>query len=124
FAALKIVQQHSPELCLYDAILSRARYARTSQGDSKATALVIIGADAVNQQACNRALRDPLATVEIAEQNLHLIAPRVTFDGTLIQPQKLAVDVWFLKENIRELAVTLPGSDQHGRSAGTGIVPG
>jgi hypothetical protein len=123
FAVLKIVQRHSPELCLYDAILSRARHARTSSKGSSATALVIVGAEAVDQAACERALQDPLASVDMAEQNLHLIAPRVTFDGTVIAAKKLAVDVWFLKENIRELAVTLPRHDRHRHGGGTGIVP-
>jgi len=123
FLALKIVQQHAPELCLYDAILSRAGHARRSRQASSATALIIVGADAVDQAACERALHDPLASVEMAEQQLHVIAPRVTFDGTVIPAKKLAVDVWFLKENIHELSATLPRRDRNRRGDGTDIVP-
>jgi hypothetical protein len=124
FAALKIVQRHSPGLCLYDAILFRARHARTAHQDSPATALVIVGAEAVDQAACERALQDPLASVEMAEHNLHLIAPHVKFSTAPSFPRKrLAVDVWLLKENIRELAVTLPGHDRSRRGGGRGLAP-
>jgi hypothetical protein len=108
FAALKIVQQYSAALCLYDAVLARARHARSSRAGSSATALVIIGIELVNEAACDAALRDPLASVDMAEQNLHLIAPHVKFDGTVIPASKLAVDVYFLKENIYELSAMLP----------------
>jgi hypothetical protein len=121
FAVLKIVQQHSPELCLYDAILARARHARVSRRDCPAKALVIVGAGAVDEAACEAALQDPLASVETAEENLHLIAPRVQFDGTVIPANKLVVDVWFLKENIHELAVTLPKQGRR-RRGGTGMI--
>src|SRR5262249_33568294 len=59
FAALKIIQRLSPDLCLYDAILARAQR-------SSCTALTIVGAEAVNNTACAAALRDPLASVEMA----------------------------------------------------------
>lgn len=107
FAALKIVQQHWPELCLYDAILWRAEPARASHQNPTATALVIVGAAAVDQPGCKAALRDPLASVEMAQENLDLIGPRVRFGGALIAAEKLALDVYFLEENIRVLAETL-----------------
>jgi hypothetical protein len=123
FAVLKIVQKHSPQLCLYDAILSRAQHARRSKGESSSTALVIVGASAVDRTACEKALRDPMASVELAQENLHLIAPQVKFAGTPIAPQKLAVDVYFLEENIRELSASLPGQSGPPPAAGTDVVP-
>jgi hypothetical protein len=123
FAVLKIVQQNSPQLCLYDAILWRAQYARKFKSESPGTALVIVGAAAVDQAACEKALRDPLASVELAQENLHLIAPHVKFAGTVLDARKLAVDVYFLEENIRELAATLPKSNNQPPAGGTDIVP-
>jgi hypothetical protein len=49
-----------------------------------------------------------MASVETAEQNIDRIAPHVRFGGTTIAPEKLAVDMWFLRENIRELSVLPP----------------
>jgi hypothetical protein len=120
-----MVQQNSPQFCLYDAILSRAQHARRAKQGSSSTALVIVGAAAVDQTACEHALRDPLASVELAQENLHLIAPHVKFAGATIPAQKLAVDVYFLEENIRELAVSLPshGSPPPPPTGGTGIAP-
>jgi hypothetical protein len=123
FAVLKIVQHHSPQLCLYDAILWRAQYARRNKQDSASTALVIVGASAVDQTACEKALRDPMASVALAQENLHIIAPHIKFAGVNIPPQKLAVDVYFLEENIRELSATLPKGSSEPPSAGTGIAP-
>ncbi len=123
FAVLKIVQQHAPELCLYDAILARAQPARASRKNSSAMALVIVGAAAVDQSECEKALQDPIASVEMAEENLHLIAPWVMYAGSVIPAQKLAVDVWFLRENIRELSATLPKQDGRRRSDGTSMTP-
>jgi hypothetical protein len=124
FAVLKIVQQQSPPQCLYDAILWRAKDARRLKRESSGTALVIVGTSAVNQEACQQALRDPLASVELAQENLHLIAPHVKFAGTVLNVQKLAVDVYFLEENIRELAPTLPKQESPPPTGGgTGIVP-
>ena len=71
----------------------------------------------------DKALRDPLASVELAQENLQLIAPHVKFAGTVLDAQKLAVDVYFLEENIRELAVSLPKSNSQPPPGGTGIVP-
>ena len=109
FAALKIVQQLSPQFCLYDAILWRAHRARPSQKISTSRALVIVGAASVDQARCQEALRAPLASVEVAQENLRLIAPRVKFDGAQIALEKLELDVVFLKENIRVLAANLRG---------------
>src|SRR5262249_54321421 len=85
FAALKIIQRLDPNLCLYDAILARAHR-------SSSTALTIIGADAVDRTACAAALRDPLASVQMAAQNIELIAPYVKLDGKSINPRKLVFD--------------------------------
>jgi hypothetical protein len=110
FAALKVVQQLAPEFCLYDAILWRAHPARGSHQVSSGRALVIVGAAAVDQARCQEALRDPLASVEVAQENLRLIAPRVKFDGAQIALAKLELDVLFLKENILALAASLGGA--------------
>src|SRR6516165_6516054 len=123
FAVLKIVQKNSPQFCLYDAILWRAQHARRVKIASSGTALVIVGAAAVDQTACEKALRDPMASVELAQENLHLIAPHVKFAGATIPAQKLAVDVYFLEENIRELAPTLPKQSSPPPSSGTSIAP-
>src|SRR5262249_8938418 len=78
FAALKIVQRMHPELCLYDAILLRAKGASykppPSQRRSNSTALVIYGTEAVDREACQAALRDPLASVAVAVQQVGVIA--------------------------------------------------
>jgi hypothetical protein len=106
FAALKIIQRLFPDLCLYDAILARARR-------SSCTALTIVGAEAVDNTACAAALRDPLASVEMAAENIDAIAPHVKLDGKPVNSRKLAFDVAFLHEAIEELAERIanrPGS--------------
>jgi hypothetical protein len=100
FAALKIVQRLEPELCLYDAILARARR-------SAGTALTILGAEAVDRGACAAALRDPLASVAMAARNIEALAPHVKLDGKSINPGKLAFDVAFLHEAIELLAAKI-----------------
>jgi hypothetical protein len=105
FAALKIVQQAQPDLCLYDAILERA-------DRSSSTALTIVGAEAVDRSACAAALRNPFASVDMAAQNIETIAPHVKLDGKPINPRKLAFDVAFLREAIEELAARI--ASRHG----------
>jgi len=100
FAALKIVQRLEPDLCLYDAILARARR-------SSSTALTIVGAEAVDHGACADALRDPLASVIVAAHNIETLAPHVKLDGKPINVRKLAFDVAFLHEAIEELAAKI-----------------
>jgi hypothetical protein len=94
FAALKIVQQNSPELCLYDAVVARAQ-------KSKSTALVIKGADAVDGEACRRALKNPMASIDAARQNFAVLAPHVKHAGIAVNPQKLEVDIAFLEDYIK-----------------------
>jgi hypothetical protein len=123
FLVMKIVQQHAPELCLYDAVLSRASFAHVSREDSRCTAVVIVGADLIDEAACLRALQDPLATVDMAEEKLDVIAPSVKFGGASIPPNKLGLDVWFLREHIRELSAMLRKRNGQSPSQGTGIAP-
>src|SRR5262249_55214802 len=65
FAALRIVQRHNPNLCLYDAILERAQYATSAykpqptKRGTPSTALVIRGTEALDREACKNALIDP-----------------------------------------------------------------
>src|SRR5262249_39814266 len=113
----------SPHLCLYDAILWRAQHARRIKRDSSGTALVIVGGAAVDPKACETALRDPLASVELAQENLHLIAPHIKFAGTVLDAHTLAVDGYFLKENIRALAVSFPKQSSQPPPGGTDIAP-
>jgi DnaJ domain len=94
FAALKIVQQNSPELCLYDAIVSCAQ-------KSSSTALVIMGADAVDSSACTRALKNPMASIDAAKQNFAVLAQHVKHAGISVNPQKLEVDLAFLEDYIK-----------------------
>ncbi len=122
FLALKIVQQHWPAFCLYDAILWRAHAARPGKQESSSRALVIVGAAVVDRAGCEGALRDPLASVEMAQANLGVIAPYVEFGGAVIAREKLAVDIYFLRENIVELAAGLPGQERR-RGEGTGLTP-
>jgi hypothetical protein len=94
FAALKIVQQNNPDLCLYDAIVARAQ-------KSSSTALVIVGAEAVDGPACLRALKDPMASIDAATENFAVIAPHVKYSGVTVNPQKLALDLAFLEDYLR-----------------------
>jgi hypothetical protein len=118
FAALKIVQRIHADLCLYDAILARARGASrqpsaTSRGSS--TAIVIVGAELVDNKACEAALKDPLASVEMAFKNIHTIASNIYLDRVPITQQKLTFDLMWLKEAIVELAEKIARSNRPGR---------
>jgi curved DNA-binding protein CbpA len=112
FDALKIVQQLDPTLCLYDAILARAQGAsrkpssskKSSSKKSSSHALVIIGADDVDRDACKDALRNPLASVEMAVENIYLIAPQIELESASVTQQKLAFDLTWLREAILALA--------------------
>lgn len=122
FAVLKLLQQRSPELCLYGAILGRARRARAVHQFSTTTALVIAGTLPAELTGCEEALQDPMASVEAAQEDLARIAPQVKIGGTFIPLEKLTIDMYFLKENIRELSALLPkGASRHG--GGTSVVP-
>jgi hypothetical protein len=106
FAALRIVQKHDPTLCLYDAILARAYGASRrppSGGRTSSAALIIVGADAVNPEACEAALRNPLRSVRRALRNTHVIAPQIRLGDTFLSAEKLQVDLEWLGENIETL---------------------
>jgi hypothetical protein len=109
FAALKIVQRHNPGLCLYDAILERARYATVSykphpsKRRSASTALVIRGAEVVDKEACRKALMDPWASYAMVVEKFAEIAPRVKFQGETIQPEMFKHDVEWLRMHMEEL---------------------
>ncbi len=122
FAALRIVQQNYPELCLYDSILARAKNApapyKPSGVKSASRALVIYGAEAVDKEACQAALRNPLASVSMAAGELSSIAPQVKVRGAAIDPQLLGVDLSWLKEHIIELMAKYSGR-RHRPGGGT-----
>ncbi len=123
FAALKIVQRIRPDFCLYDAILARAQGAPrrpASTSTSSSTAIVIVGAEAVNKKACEAALRDPLASVEMALENVHTIAPSITLENVPITQQKLTFDIMWLKEAIEDLAEKIARSNRPGRTRAGG----
>jgi hypothetical protein len=84
FAALKIVQQRDPELCLFDAILARAQEAPYTPDPSQpadSRELVIIGADKIDREACRAALSDPMASVDQAKKMLQKHRLHVTLRG-------------------------------------------
>jgi DnaJ domain len=127
FAALKIVQQLDPQLCLYDAILARAQGASRKPSSSRKSpthALVIIGADDVDRDACREALRNPLASVEMAVENIHLIAPQIKLDSATVTQQKLAFDLTWLNEAIVALAEKTATRDGGSGGGGTGMTHG
>jgi hypothetical protein len=103
FAALKILQQNRPGLCLYDAIVSRAAVSR---------ALCIVGQERVARPACEAALLHPLASIEIAQENAARLAPFVVFQGSAVDPAKLIFDLGSLKTYIEDILIPkLIGSD-------------
>jgi DnaJ domain len=106
FAALKIVQQRDPELCLFDAILARAQEAPYTPDPSKLSGcseLVIIGADKIDRAACRAALCDPMASVDQAKKMLQRNRLRVRLHGEAISEQMLAFSLSWVTENIEFL---------------------
>jgi hypothetical protein len=106
FAALKIVQRHNPNLCLYDAILERAQYATSaynphpSKRGAPSTALVIRGTDVVGREACKKALIDPYVMVV---EKFTEIAPQVQFQGKMIQLELFKHDIAWLHMHMKDL---------------------
>jgi hypothetical protein len=127
FAALKIVQERYPELCLFDAILARAQEAPYTPDPSKLSdskVLVIIGADKIDRQACRAALSDPMASVAQAKKMLQKTRLHVTMRGEAISNHMLAFSLAWVTENIRFLIKQHAGRRiDLGRDGGTGIVP-
>lgn len=115
-AALRVVQQGNPELCLFDALVSRARrYFKTistlpALADIKqfssqlvnTRALCIIETAPVDEEACETALRNPNASIAMALAKVKAIAPRVVFNGAAVNPEMLKSDIEFFYEYIRD----------------------
>jgi hypothetical protein len=109
FAALKIVQRRNPNLCLYDAILERAQYATSaykahpSKRGAPSTALVIRGTEAVDREACKKALIDPWPSYTMVIEKFAEIAPHVQFQGKTIQLELFKHDIAWLHMHMKDL---------------------
>jgi hypothetical protein len=127
FAMLKIVQQHNPELCLYDAILFCAKGSiykppSVSRG-APSTALVIRGTERVNREDCTAALRGPFDSIEMVGEIFHQIAQHVQFQGTIINPDLLKLEMSWLIGHIRELIEKCANRRVNPRGdGGTGLI--
>jgi len=109
FAALKIVQRHNPNLCLYDAILERAQCATSAYKPHPtkrvvpSTALVIRGTDVVDREACKKALIDPWPSYTMVIEKFAEIAPQVKFQGETIQLELFKHDIAWLHLHMKDL---------------------
>jgi hypothetical protein len=109
FAALKIVQRHNPNLCLYDAILERAQYATSAykphatKRGTPSTALVIRGTEAVDREACKKALIDPWPSYTMVIEKFAEIALHVQFQGKTIQLELFQHDIAWLHMHMKDL---------------------
>jgi DnaJ-like protein len=89
FAALKVLEFIHPECCLYSALTGK--FAVTK-------AVALVGETAFDDERHKAALRDPFSSIEAAMDSLSSIAPRVIERGERIDPQKLIMDLSWLKE--------------------------
>ncbi len=95
-AALKVLQASDPDMCLYEALTTRAT-------DSKS--LAVVGELSTDDKQRLAALSDPMRAIDLALHNAPRIAPHIKLDGNVgVDTAKLAIDLKFFKEFTEMLA--------------------